>query len=214
VEIQTPVAEHEHRGFLMKEQVALFGGSFNPPHIGHTLAITYALSQHVDRVLVVPTFKHALGKGLIPFEHRMEMAKLAFSWLNGNDLFLKVSVLDIEQKIGHSRTLDTINALYKRFSSDIQLRLLVGADVLDERDKWHNFNEIVKLAPPIYIGRNGYDHSDTRGSLNLPEVSSTYIRNQFDSKSKFRFANVPDIESTVHPKVRAYIYKHGLYEAS
>lgn len=122
----------------MKEQVALFGGSFNPPHVGHTLAITYVLSQHVDRVIVVPAYKHASGKDLAPFGHRMAMAKLAFGWIGGEDLYPKVTFSNIEQELGKSRTLDTIEALYERFASDIQLRLLIGADILEEKDKWYH----------------------------------------------------------------------------
>jgi len=204
----------------MKEQVALFGGSFNPPHIGHTLAITYALSQHVDRVLVVPTFKHALGKELIAFEHRVEMAKLALEFLNKGTMFLKVNVLSIEREIGHSRTLDTIKALYKRFASPIQLRLLVGADILKEKDKWHRFDEIERLAPPIVLNRGGWE--PTNQAVTLPAVSSSRIRHIIARKNR------PDIledkqvlslietelEETVHPDVRKYIKKHKLYEVN
>lgn len=186
----------------MKEQVALFGGSFNPPHIGHMLAVTYVLSQHVDRVIVVPTFKHAFGKDLVSFEHRMEMARLTFDWLNQGAFFMKVSVLDIEQKIGHSRTLDTIKALYDRFASDIQLRLVVGSDILYERDKWHKFDEIEKLADPIYLGRAGIPHPDAPPSV-LPNISSTAIRTMI-KKGEPTYV-------VLTPSVREYIDKHKLY---
>ena len=67
---------------MARLRVALFGGSFNPPHVGHVLAVTYALSVGlVERVLVVPVFEHALGKRLAPFEHRVEMSRRAFGWL-------------------------------------------------------------------------------------------------------------------------------------
>lgn len=194
----------------MKEQVGLFGGSFNPPHIGHTLAITYVLSQYVGRVIVVPAYKHALGKDLAPFKHRVAMARQAFGWLNGNDMFLKVSVLNIEQEIGHSRTLDTIKALYDRFTSDIQLRLIIGTDILEEKDKWHKFDEIEKLAPPIVIGRKGY--APARGALELPEVSSSNIRCWIGTDLDSILS--PGLKGWVHPDVREYIKKHNLYKGT
>src|SRR5687767_3051770 len=104
--------------------VALFGGSFNPPHIGHVLAVTYVLSVgRVDRVVVVPVFDHALGKRLEPFEHRLEMARRAFDWLP------QVDVSDIEERLGTpSRTLRTVLAL-ESAHPEWDLRLLVGSDI-------------------------------------------------------------------------------------
>lgn len=189
----------------MKEQVALFGGSFNPPHIGHTMVIACALSQYVERVIVVPTYKHELEKDLIPFEDRYNMARLAFSWLNNNGLFLQVTVSDIEKRLGESRTLNTIEALYDQFSSDIQLRLLVGSDIIHEKDKWYRFDEIEKLAPPIVIGRQGYTH---RGAMTLPRISSTDVRAMFEyGEHDF----LPGWRELIHPKVKKYIEERRLY---
>ena len=78
-----------------RTRVALFGGSFNPPHMGHVLAVAYVLGVGlVDRVLVVPVFEHALGKQLVPFQHRLEMARRAFGWLP------RVEVSTIEEQLG------------------------------------------------------------------------------------------------------------------
>jgi nicotinate-nucleotide adenylyltransferase len=150
--------------------VALFGGSFNPPHIGHVLAVTYALSVGlVDRVLVVPVFEHALGKRLAPFRHRLELCRRAFGWLP------RVEVSSIEERLGApSRTLHTILALEAEHP-DWALRLLVGSDITGEIEKWHAFEEIERRAPPLILQRAGARADSNARSL-LPEVSSTEVR--------------------------------------
>jgi nicotinate-nucleotide adenylyltransferase len=149
--------------------VALFGGSFNPPHVGHVLAVAYVLSlELVDRVLVVPVYEHALGKRLASFEHRLELCRRAFAWLPG------VEVSDIEQRLGApSRTLHTILALEAEHP-DWGLRLLVGSDITEEIEKWHAYDEIERRAPPLVLERAGR-RAASAPSL-LPEVSSSEVR--------------------------------------
>jgi nicotinate-nucleotide adenylyltransferase len=149
--------------------VALFGGSFNPPHVGHVLAVAYVLSlEQVDRVLVVPVYEHALGKQLASFEHRLELCRRAFAWLPG------VEVSDIERRLGApSRTLHTILALEAEHP-DWALRLLVGSDITAEIEKWHAYDEIERRAPPLILGRAGA-RAASAPTL-LPEVSSSEIR--------------------------------------
>ena len=150
--------------------VGIFGGSFNPAHVSHVLAIGYVLSVYeLDGVIVIPVFRHVFGKELAPFDDRMEMAKLAVGWIPG------VEVSDIERRLGgDSRTLYTIEALLEE-KPERELRLIIGADVLADLPKWHRFERIAELAPPIVIGRAGVEHVDAPPSL-LPEVSSTQIR--------------------------------------
>ena len=157
--------------------VALFGGSFNPPHVGHVLAVAYALSVGlVERVLVVPVFEHALGKRLAPFPHRLAMSERAFAWLPG------VEVSRIEEHLGApSRTLRTIQALEVEHP-EWRLRLLVGSDITGELEKWHAFHEIARRAPPLILPRAGA--SEAGGPPLLPEVSSTRVRQLLQAASR------------------------------
>ena len=60
-------------------RVAVFGGSFNPPHVAHVLACALVLAvEDVERVLVVPTFVHPFAKPLAPYDERLAMCALAF----------------------------------------------------------------------------------------------------------------------------------------
>tara|TARA_Y100000310_G_C20568088_1_gene756572 strand:- start:216 stop:755 length:540 start_codon:yes stop_codon:yes gene_type:complete len=178
----------------MLNNIALFGGSFNPPHIGHTLAISYVLSQYdVSRVIVVPVFRHAFDKELAPYHHRKKMVYHSMRWLPS------VTFSDIEQELNISRTLDTIEALYKRYPNT-RIRLMAGSDIVEKRNEWHRFDKIEELAPPIIFPRVG--------TANVPNVSSTFIRNLIkDDKEMLD----PRFRETIAPHVRVYIRKNHLY---
>lgn len=186
----------------MSRTVAVFGGSFNPPHVGHVLAASYVLAVHdVDAVLVVPAFRHPFNKGLVAFEHRVAMARLAFGDL------ARVEVSEIERELNAevSRTVDTLEALLDRHA-DWALRLVIGADVLHDRDKWHRFERVVELAPPIVLGRAGVTHPEAPRPV-LPEVSSSLIRAALAGGDR------AVVEALVPSRVQAYIAREQLYQA-
>lgn len=151
-------------------RVALYGGSFNPPHVAHVLASVYALSTApIDRVLVVPVFQHPFSKELAPFEDRLAMCHAALGWIPG------VEISAVERELGgESLTLRTVEHLVAAHPS-WSLRLLIGADVLGDLHKWHRWDRIAALAPPIVLGRAGVTDPGAPLSV-LPEVSSSAIR--------------------------------------
>jgi nicotinate-nucleotide adenylyltransferase len=150
--------------------VAVFGGSFNPPHVAHVLACALVLAvEDVERVLVVPTFRHPFAKPLAPYDERLAMCALAFRGMPA------VEVSPVERELGgESRTLRTLEHLTVSHA-DWHLRLIVGADILKEAPRWFGFDAIEKLAPLIVLGRAGVDAPGAGPSL-LPEVSSTRVR--------------------------------------
>jgi len=183
----------------MNQTVALFGGSFNPPHIGHVLAVAYLLSAtEAEAVWTIPVFEHAFGKDLAPYDDRRRMCDLAFGWLPC------VRVLDIERELGgESRTLFTVEALGARYP-DVALRLAIGSDVLGDLPQWHRFDRIAELAPPIVLGRTGHPHDDAPVAV-LPEVSSTEVRNAVRAGEA--------LSGRVTRAVEGYIAERGLYRS-
>ncbi|WP_437680444.1 nicotinate (nicotinamide) nucleotide adenylyltransferase [Sorangium sp. So ce131] len=196
-------------------RVAVFGGSFNPPHVAHVLAATYALSvAPIDEVLVVPVFRHPFSKELAPFEHRLAMCELALGWLP------RVSVSAVERDLGgESLTLRTLEHLAAAHP-DWAMRLLVGADVLPDLPRWHRFDRIEQLAPPIVLGRSGFaaspaDHpGEAAGGprsplcpaeVLLPQISSTEIRRAFAA------GDLDAVRQRVPAAVITYARAHGLY---
>lgn len=186
-------------------QVAFYGGSFNPPHVAHVLGATYALSAGgFDRVLVVPVFSHAFDKELCPFEHRARMCELAMGWLPG------VEVSRVEASLQTpSLTLRTLEYLSAEHP-DYRLRLMVGADVLGESDKWYAFNRIVEIAPPYVLGRVGVDHPDAPRPV-VPDISSTRIRELLARRGEPEADT--ELSRSVPASVLAYIDEHALYRA-
>ncbi len=181
----------------VRRTAAVFGGSFNPPHVGHVLAVSYVLSVcRVDEVIVVPVYQHPFNKDLASFEHRLSMCERAFAdWR-------RVVVSDIERELGgESRTLKTLEAMYGH-DPNRDLRLVIGADVLADRDKWHRFDRIESLAPPLILGRAGHDHPEAPLAV-LPEVSSTEVR--------ARCRAGKGIDGLVPHVVQSYIAEHDLY---
>ncbi|MGK3995362.1 nicotinate (nicotinamide) nucleotide adenylyltransferase [Sorangium sp. So ce1024] len=200
-------------------RVAIFGGSFNPPHVAHVLAATYALSvAPIDEVLVVPVYRHPFAKELAPFEHRLAMCHLALGWLPG------VSVSTVERELGgESLTLRTLEHLAAEHP-DWAMRLLVGADVLPDLPRWHRFDRIEQIAPPIVLGRSGFDASvvaahpgeadaDARPALRaadvmLPQISSSDVRRAFAA------GDIEAVRQRVPRAVLDYALAHGLYRSS
>jgi nicotinate-nucleotide adenylyltransferase len=151
-------------------KVAVFGGSFNPPHVAHVLACALVLAtEDMDRLLVVPAYKHPFAKALESFDDRALMCALATAWMP------QVEVSRVEEELGgESRTLRTLQHLAETHAGD-DLRLVIGADVLAEAPRWFGFDAIAKLAPPIVLGRAGVDVAGAGPAL-LPNVSSTHVR--------------------------------------
>ncbi len=150
--------------------VAVFGGSFNPPHLSHVLALAVLHARfEVSRLLVVPTYKHPFAKSLAPYEDRVKMCELAMGWIP------RVEVSRVEEELGgESRTLRTLEHL-RTIYPDQELRFLMGADLVLESSKWFGFDRIVEIAPPIVLGRVGVSYDGAPPPV-LPAISSTEVR--------------------------------------
>lgn len=132
-------------------RVALFGGSFDPPHIGHQLACLYVLETHpVDEVWIMPVFRHAFDKRSAPFAHRVAMCQRMAAALGPR---VRVSTVE-EQLGGPSYTLVTVQALQKQHPEHA-FALVIGSDLVRERERWFNFPELAQRVPFIVLGRSG-----------------------------------------------------------
>jgi nicotinate-nucleotide adenylyltransferase len=177
--------------------IGFFGGSFDPPHRGHVTVAHWAVERAgVERLLIAPVFDHPLGKqASASFDHRIAMCALAFDACPG------VEISAIERELGGaSRTLRTLEILSARYP-DAELRLVVGADVLTEAHRWHRWDDIVALAPPLVAGRTGHDDGD---SPPLFDASSSDLREMLHAGERPR--------DLVDPRVLDYIDEHGLYQ--
>lgn len=186
--------------------IALFGGSFNPPHVAHQLVALYVLeTQPVDAVWIVPTFKHALGKRLASYEDRLAMCELAAAALGPRVVVSRAEAdLAARPDFVSSRTLHLLEHLAETHPG-ASFRLVIGADILAERDQWYRWDDVVARAPPIVIGRGGHATTAdvTATELAMPAVSSTAIR--------ARLAAQEEVGDLLPRQVLRYIAERGLY---
>ncbi|HEY4395703.1 MAG TPA: nicotinate (nicotinamide) nucleotide adenylyltransferase [Polyangia bacterium] len=178
-------------------RVAIFGGSFNPPHVAHQMVALYVLeTAPVDELWMVPAFQHPFGKSLESFAHRLAMCEAAAAALG-----LRVRVSAIERDLGaRSRTLRTIRRLQQQFPEHT-FSLVIGADLISELATWYAGEELQRTVPFIVVGRTGFD---VPGKLALPRLSSTEVRDAL-------LAGRP-VDGLVPGSVLDYIKAHNLYK--
>jgi nicotinate-nucleotide adenylyltransferase len=184
------------------EVVAIFGGSFNPPHMAHVLVVATVLARFdVTKILVVPTFQHPFAKALASYDDRVAMCERAMAWMP------RTEVSRVEQELGgESRTLRTLEHLAAANPS-WKMRFVMGADLMVESSKWFGFDRITELAPPIVLGRVGVTYEGAPMPI-LPAISSTEVRAKI---AEGRFA---ELEEVVPKDVLAYVRARGLYAST
>jgi nicotinate-nucleotide adenylyltransferase len=176
----------------------LYGGSFDPPHIAHVEAPRAAMEcLQFDRVLYVPAFQSPLKEtSPTAANHRIAMLELALA----DCPWATISKIEIDRG-GTSFTIDTVEALLGEYD---ELRLLVGVDQWEHFKEWYRWEDIISLANPAIMPRNGFELTDARMlKIDALEEVSTTIRQQIRSGECYT--------ESIHPKVAAYIAQHGLY---
>jgi nicotinate-nucleotide adenylyltransferase len=149
-------------------EIALFGGSFDPPHVGHLLAAAYVLAtEPIQELWFVPVFAHPFQKPLqASFEHRVALCDALVSSLRG------ALVSRIEQTLGgEGRTVDLLEHLHKTHPGT-GFALILGTDLDKERATWKRWDRIQELARIIRVSRSGNEGDEPR----MPQVSSTAVR--------------------------------------
>lgn len=185
------------------KKIGIMGGSFDPPHMGHVLAVTYtAMTGGFDEVLVIPTYVHpvksAEPRSMISFYHRAKMCQMAFGYIP------KVIVDTIEGSLPTpSFTTQTLRALRERLNADY--RFIIGSDILQHTDQWEDFDEVLRLAPPFVIGRLGYPGPDD--NIVMPGISSSGVRSLL---KEARFGKT--LSKVVPENILEYINEYGLYD--
>jgi nicotinate-nucleotide adenylyltransferase len=180
-------------------QVALFGGSFNPPHVAHQMVALYVLeTTPIDQVWLVPCWKHPFHKPLAPFENRLRMCELAVKALGG-----RARVTEIERTIGGpSRTLNTVRRL-RKLHPQHEFSLVIGSDIVDEVPLWYRAEQLQALVSFVVVGRRGARGAADHTAVTMPEVSSSEVRQLLRAGKS--------AEGLVPRTVLDYIYRHGLY---
>jgi nicotinate-nucleotide adenylyltransferase len=206
------VRRRPKRTRVAARRVGLFGGTFDPPHVGHLVIAECARDQlRLDRVVFVPagTPPHKIGRPRAPSPDRIAMTRLA---VRGNPEFT-VATLEARRR-GPSFTIDTVREFRRRFPG-ARLYLLIGSDSLDDFITWREPDAIASLATLAVAGR-----PSRRAAARTPaarrarivaldnpklEVSSSGVRARVRRGRSIRYL-VPDA-------VARYIARRRLYRS-
>lgn len=184
-------------------RIGIFGGTFNPIHLGHLLlAETARETLSLDRVVFIPAAAppHKSSKALLAGEVRLQLVELA---IKGNPYFVASSI-ELERP-GPSYTIQTVEVLHSQLPQ-AKLFLLVGQDMLSVT--WRSWKELKRLCTVAVARRLQAKPSRQSGIRYLPmpqvDISSTDIRQRLNSGKSVRYL--------LPSAVAQHIYQHRLYQ--
>ncbi len=174
-------------------RVGILGGTFDPPHIGHLVAVQDVLERaHLDRVVLVPAALPPHKPGTPPTEGaiRLRMLEAAI----GGDSRFDVSTVELDRG-GTSFTVDTLRE-FTRTHPRLEFCLVIGADLFEGFQTWREPQEVARLAELIVMTREGLTSLDPPNGLEVKwkavpvtrvDVSSTLIRTRLREGRSVRY---------------------------
>ena len=201
----------------IKVRLGVFGGTFDPPHLGHLILAAEAYDQlGLERLLfvVTPDPPHKYGLEISPLKHRFAMLRAS---ITDNPDF-ELSRVDIDRPPPHY-AVDTAQILARQFPG-AELVYLMGGYSLRDLPDWHNPQSFVDVIHSLGVMRRPGDHIDLSGleellpgaadkvrfvDAPLLEIASSQIRERVSQGRPFRYY--------LAPPVYHYILEHKLYQA-
>jgi nicotinate-nucleotide adenylyltransferase len=179
-------------------RVGIYGGTFDPIHLGHLHVITQLIEKNlVDQLLVVPAGVPLLRQNA-PFasgQQRRTMCQLALADLPA-EIASKVQINPIEiLRTGPSYAIDTVEAVAQNFPDDT-IVLVVGQDAAEKLHQWHRIDELREMVEFLIIGRPGYAGDGV--DIGALQVAATTIRQ--------------GLSAEVSSSVAAFIRENNLYD--
>ena len=179
-------------------RVGIYGGTFDPIHLGHLHVITQLIEKNiVDLLLVVPAGEPLL-RTQVPSataQQRRTMCQLALLDLSAA-VANKVQVNPIEVlRSGPSYAIDTVEAVAQNYPND-SIVLIVGQDAADKLNQWHRIDELRKMVEFVVISRPGFQGNGI--DIGAIPVAATTIRQ--------------GLSAAVSSSVAAFIRENNLYD--
>ncbi|MBQ7288102.1 MAG: nicotinate (nicotinamide) nucleotide adenylyltransferase [Clostridia bacterium] len=194
----------------------IFGGTFNPPHIGHVqMAQAAAALSAVEEVWILPTklpVHKFVGNALASGEHRMQMCRLAFGGIE------KIRFSDMElQTQEKNYSLTTVRALKAAYPKK-EFAFLIGGDSLIHFHEWYHYWELLQEIPLYVFGRGDCSPAAFDAALQARRAEQGNIRvidEEIDSVSsaeiREKLRTAQSVTGLVPEAVEDYIRQHGLY---
>lgn len=197
-------------------KIAVLGGSFDPPHLGHTLIARQVLELlDIDKVWIMPVASHAFDKKVSSSSLRFEMTEIIAEE--------KIIPSDFEIKMGGiSRTINTLRKL-KKENPDDSFTFIIGSDQLYEFKKWDLWEDLIKEFGLIIFPREivqkhlkdlvlkSLDLDILPENIILLDHEDLILSNVSSSKIRKRVKDGKSIEYLVNKDVEKYILEKKLY---
>ena len=194
-------------------RLGIFGGSFDPPHVGHLLVAQDALAAlSLDRLLIVPAAQQPLKKGQqTPAADRLAMVQRCFAGVPG----LVVDPVEIDRG-GLSYMVDTVESLQRREPTAV-LHLLIGEDVLETLPRWREPERLRSMVRLVVLRRSSADEPvvTSAGQQLAPDRSVQHLATRrvdvSSTEIRERVRAGRSIRGFVTDAVAEYIESTGLY---
>ncbi|WP_338959816.1 nicotinate (nicotinamide) nucleotide adenylyltransferase [Fusobacterium nucleatum] len=188
-------------------KIAIYGGSFNPMHIGHEKIVDYVLKNlDMDKIIIIPVgIPSHRENNLEQSNTRLKICKEIFK---NNE---KVEVSDIEIKAeGKSYSYDTLLKLIQIYDKDNEFFEIIGEDSLKNLKTWKNYKELLNLCKFIVFRRkddkNTEIDSEFLNNKNIIILENEYY-NMSSTEIRNKVKNKEDISGLVNEKVKNLIEK-------
>jgi len=189
--------------------ITLFGGSFNPPHLGHEIVLEQVfklkLIPNLDQIWLLPEYRHSFAKNtdLAPVKHRLAMTK----FLLNHKIRLETGCIDKKMS---GNTIEHI-AYLKKIYPQHNFSFLIGSDNLASFTQWPQWRKLLKLMPFYIYPRHGCPFQPLYPNMKplrnpqqiITNISSTMIRQRLKQKLI--------IDHLVPVRIAAYIKKNSLF---
>ena len=199
-------------------RLGIFGGTFDPPHLGHTRLALFTLSEkNLDKIIFVPAF-HAPypdKSASTSFDHRFRMTELAVR----EQLRFETSSVEGERG-GNSYTIDTIRHFKKKYRlSSGEIFLIVGADSFKRFDEWKDPKALLVECSVCVLKRIGAEIEFTKdsfgefdqGDIAKVELLDNELIETSSSDLRERIGSGIDMTKYLDDKVLGYIRRNRLY---
>ena len=214
--------EKQYKALGRKVKVAILGGAFDPPTLGHIALAKFVLdaSKTFDEVWLMPCNKHMYNKKMASAEHRLEMCRIAAS------VDPRIKVFDYEIK--HNLRGETYNLVKRLQNEDFakheyDFSIIVGMDNANTFDKWVNAKELERMIRFVVVSRQGVKrdekvnwylnapHIYMVAETNIPETSSTEAR-EILGLNHICSNLLEELFTLINPDVYRYIDTNKLYK--
>lgn len=192
--------------------ILLFGGSFDPPHLGHLIVIQQAfeLIPDIDELWLLPAFKHTFQKKLAYYPHRINMTKTLIMQLPHKvQQKIKLNTIECDNRL-KGETYQTL-ALLKKKHPDYTFSFLMGTDQLPHFDKWGYYKELLEMMHFYVYPRAGYKNDLKYSNMTLLKSDSQVITNISSTLIRDRLAKNFPVNHLLPIAIINYIATESVY---